>query len=147
MWKTATIAEFDPKLRIEADGKVYRVRVPQTEAEMNRGYRQVYNIARDECMLFKYERDQPVIFTMMHCFVGLRIVFCDAQFKVLRVADALPGMAQVPCNNPKCRNVIEFALKPSPPHIFARDIINVTSSSTFDQHDVFLKTAFNLSLN
>ena len=148
MWRQAQTPKFDPSYTISTDGRDFQVRVPRDEKEKNRGYREVERIGSDECMLFMYPTPRAMTFTMEHCKVGLRIVFCDSMYRVLQVSDAMPGVKEVPCNNTACQNVIEFALAPRPPLVRRQDTIVVTRTG-FKQEvlgmDAFLQSVFGLN--
>ncbi len=117
-WKTASTPKINPAYTLFANFKQYKkVRVPVTDAERNRGYRQVPVIPNDECMLFKHKKEGPVMFTMQDCLAGLQIAFCDKKFVILQLTNAQPGQVNVPCLNKKCKNVVEFSLKDPPPHL------------------------------
>jgi uncharacterized membrane protein (UPF0127 family) len=139
LWELATTPAFDSSYSVVTDGqRRFRVRVPVSDAEKNRGYRQVKDISQDECMLFMYDEPGPMTYTMEHCLVGLRIVFCDKLFNVLQVSDAEAGVKRVECSNAQCQNVIEFALRPNPPECKS---VKVITRFTLEQ-DMYGMPAF-----
>jgi len=149
MWRTAETPRFNSEYTVSVDGRKFDVRVPVTEAEKNRGYREVAAIPENECMLFMYAYPRPMTFTMQNCLVGLRIVFCDKDYRVLQVSDAAAGVPEVPCNNPLCQNVIEFGLERNPPNVKAgeRVVVVITPKSKQDFYNMpaFFRSVFDLN--
>lgn len=147
LWEYATTPAFDPTYTLKHKGRPFRVRVPVNGAEKNRGYRLVPSIASDECMLFMYDEAGPMTFTMEHCLVGLRIVFCDGDYNVLQVSDAQPGVKRVPCRHPRCQNVVEFGLGPGTPDVGVGDVLIITRASQQSLYalDGFFESVFGLN--
>lgn len=78
-------------MKVEVNGKVYKVKVAITDDEMTRGLQGVTNLPDDEGMLFIYEEPQTTGFWMDETEIPLDIIFIDENEEVISVYHGQPN--------------------------------------------------------
>ena len=75
-------------VKIEVNGKEYRVRMACTEEERERGLQGVEVLDNDEGMLFEFEEPDEVSFWMQDTPIDLDIIFINDDWEILKVVEA-----------------------------------------------------------
>lgn len=78
-------------MRVEVNGKEYKVKVAITDEEMARGLQGVTKLPEDEGMLFIYEEPQTTGFWMDSTEIPLDIVFINEDEEVISVYHGQPN--------------------------------------------------------
>lgn len=78
-------------MRVEVNGKEYKVKVAITDEEMARGLQGVTELPEDEGMLFIYEEPQTTGFWMDSTEIPLDIVFINEDEEVISVFHGQPN--------------------------------------------------------
>lgn len=78
-------------MKVEVNGKEYKVKVAITDDEMAKGLQGVTELPEDEGMLFIYEEPQTTGFWMKDVEIPLDIIFIDEDEEVLSVFHGRPN--------------------------------------------------------
>ena len=78
-------------MRVEVNGKEYKVKVAITDDEMAKGLQGVTELPEDEGMLFIYEEPQTTGFWMKETEIPLDIIFINEDEEVLSVFHGQPN--------------------------------------------------------
>lgn len=80
-----------------ADGTVVSLEIADTDAARERGLMFRERLAETDGMLFVFEQPGVYPFWMRNCRIALDIVWLDARFRVVSIAESVP-----PCRLPGC---------------------------------------------
>lgn len=76
--------------KIKIGDKIYQASVVQSDEEAKIGLSKVKSLARNHCMLFPFEEEQEVSFTMEDTAIPLDLVFVNSDGVVIKVISCAP---------------------------------------------------------
>lgn len=75
----------------EINGRIYNLKVVETEEEAQEGLSEYSELKEDEGMMFPFEEEDNVVFTMDEMTIPIDIIFVNEENQVIRVVHAKPG--------------------------------------------------------